>query len=107
MQVLESAIERECVTIAQECGCLLIKIKAVRGFPDRMLLAPGARVIYMEFKRPGEDLRPLQYWYRELLERLDFQCTKVQSVEQFKRCLMDLHLLSGTPTATKRGGSTG
>ena len=60
--MLESSIERRFVSKMKALGILAIKLKLMgnRGLPDRMLLLPGGRVIFIEFKRPGEDLRPLQ-----------------------------------------------
>lgn len=44
----------------------------VRGAPDRICLCPGGYTFFIEFKKPGERLGPLQIQYKEFLESLDF-----------------------------------
>ena len=107
MQVLESSIERTCTDIAKEHRCLLVKIKAVRGFPDRMLLTPFGRITFMEFKRPKEDLGPLQAYIQEELTRLGFISLRIDSVLTFRSYLLASLTLSGSPTGTKSGGLNG
>ena len=104
MQVLESTIERACVLVAHDWKCELIKIRAIKGFPDRMLLTPYGTVAFVEFKRPGETLRPLQEHTQSKLVSMNFTSLVVDSKEQFKRCLMDLLRQHGNHTSIKRGG---
>ena len=42
------------------------------GWPDRIFLIPGGRPLFMEFKRPGEFPRPLQYQRLETLVQLGY-----------------------------------
>ena len=93
---LESTIERACVLLAHDYKCKLIKIRAVRGFPDRMLLTPYGTVVFIELKRPGETLRPLQEYTQSELLRMNFMSLTVTSKEQFKKFLKDLHRDSTT-----------
>lgn len=57
----ESQIENKCCNWAIAQGWLSFKFTspANRGVPDRMFIRDGA-VIFVEFKAPGEELRPLQ-----------------------------------------------
>lgn len=51
----ERSIERACVQIADKLGLMLLKIseaKGRRGIPDRLLIAPDGRHLFIEFKRP-------------------------------------------------------
>jgi len=98
---LESTIERACVLVAQDNKCKLIKIRAVKGFPDRMLLTPYGTVIFVELKRPGEDLRPLQEHTQQELQKMGFQSLVVTSKEQFKLYLRDLLAQLGNRMAIK------
>ena len=44
-----------------------------RGKTDRLVLCPGGRAIFVEFKRPGEKLRKLQAAWKTWLEGLGFE----------------------------------
>lgn len=60
---LEIDIENAaCDRILRELGVINIKIKPAgkNGWPDRLFLLPAKRVIFIEFKRPGEEPEPLQ-----------------------------------------------
>jgi hypothetical protein len=43
-----------------------------RGFPDRMVLASGRKIMFVEFKRPGEKPRVLQAKVHSTLSSLGF-----------------------------------
>jgi len=107
MRVLESTIEQACVRVAHDLKCKMIKIRAVRGFPDRMLLTPYGTVVFVELKRPGEDLRPLQEHTQQELQKMNFQSLMVTSKEQFKLYLRDLLAQHGSRTVTKKGELNG
>ena len=55
---IEKAFSRE----ARKRGVLCWKFVSpgVSGVPDRILVGDDASVVFIEFKRPGEKLRPLQ-----------------------------------------------
>jgi hypothetical protein len=62
--ILESAVERRFVRYMKQsedlCLCLKFTCQGSTGWPDRMVLLPKGRVVFVEFKRPGGKLRPLQ-----------------------------------------------
>lgn len=101
VQVLESEIERACVKLAKEHRCILLKIQKVRGWPDRLLLAPNGKALFLEFKAPGLTLRPLQAHFIAVLNQMGHPAQMVSSVEQFKQCLTDLLAQPGNRTGTK------
>ena len=107
IEQLESTIERACVLVAHDYKCKLIKIRAIKGFPDRMLLTPYGTVVFIEFKRPGDTLRPLQEHTQSELIRMNFASLTVTSKEQFKRCLTGLLALSGSLMGIKKEVSNG
>jgi hypothetical protein len=53
--------------------CLKLKWLGGIGFPDRVILLPGGRVIFVELKRPGGRKGPLQPWWADTLKRLGFR----------------------------------
>lgn len=63
LQRLEVSIEEAAVEkIKQLFGILGLKFntRSGNGWPDRIFLIPGGRPLFIEFKRPGKDLEPLQ-----------------------------------------------
>lgn len=52
------------------------------GFPDRLLLAPGARFALVETKAPGRLLRPGQRIVRKWLRRLGIEVTVIDHPDQ-------------------------
>lgn len=63
--------------------------RLIRGFPDRMLLAPGGRICFVELKRPGQDLRPAQRLVAKWLRRLGFLVVKLNSPKEVKDFLSE------------------
>lgn len=101
MQVLESEIEQACVRLAKEHQCILLKIQKIRGWPDRLLLTPNGKALFLELKRPGQSLRPLQAHFIAVLNQMGHPARMVNSVEQFRQCLTVLLAPPGSRTGTK------
>lgn len=81
----ESYVEGSCKRWAESQGWLLLKLWPVlRGLPDRILLRPGGRIDFVEFKRPGGRATPSQLWWRDKLLALGFSWRIVDSLDQFK-----------------------
>lgn len=51
---------------------LKLSVVGRRGWPDRMIMWQGEHVLFVEFKRPGEEPRPLQAYVHQLLRRMGF-----------------------------------
>lgn len=58
--------------LRRETGLRAIKFSdsGRRGAPDRLVLLPGGRCVFVEFKRAGEKLREEQVAYHEVLTAL-------------------------------------
>ena len=64
------------------------------GVPDRIILLPGARVLFIETKRPkGGRLEKLQAWWLERLRALGFLAFRVNDeagIHALELCILDL-----------------
>ena len=75
MTQLEKEIEQKLIDIAKRYRgkCLKWVCPGWAGVPDRILLLPGGRVIFVETKRPkGGVLAKRQEWWRRELRLLGF-----------------------------------
>lgn len=61
-----------------------------RGAPDRIVIAPGGRIVFVEFKAPGERPRPLQARRHWELRRLDCDVRVVDSLTSARALIDDL-----------------
>lgn len=52
------------------------------GVPDRIVLLPGGIVKFVELKKPGEDLRPIQRSRKRQFEKLGFEVLVIDSKEK-------------------------
>ena len=101
MNKLERDIERALVGMVKRHGGLCYKFVSPGnpGVPDRIVLLPGGRVIFVETKRPrGGKVAPLQAWWSGILKKLGFRHvfiknkTDIDLLEQF---------IEGVPTCRK------
>jgi len=69
----ESTVERAIRLHAESHRCVFMKLAPVAGSngkPDRLILAPRGRSMFLEIKKPGEKLEPLQEWWQRKLRNL-------------------------------------
>lgn len=78
----ESAIEQYLVTETKKRKGYCIKLLGVVGLPDRMILLPGARVIFVEVKTITGRLSPLQKQWQIWLGVLGFKVLVLRSKDQ-------------------------
>ncbi|WP_017726753.1 VRR-NUC domain-containing protein [Halalkalibacterium ligniniphilum] len=88
----ESRLERRLKNEVEKVGGMAVKFTSpgMAGVPDRLVLLPGGRAIFVEMKAPGEPLRPLQAKRKKQLERLGFQSYKLDSVEDILRFIQEV-----------------
>ena len=75
MTKLEKEIERALVEAVEALGgqCIKWTSPGTTGLPDRIVLLPGARIAFVELKRPkGSRKGSLQPYWRRVLTRLGF-----------------------------------
>lgn len=80
MTELEKDIEASLRRIVEKAGGLCLKwvCPGWSGVPDRIVLLPGARVLFVETKRKkGGKLSKLQLWWHQKLLWLGFPVTVV------------------------------
>lgn len=85
----EARVEKALVEAAKKLGGLAIKIAPVSfvGLPDRLILLPGGRAVFVEVKSPGQTPTPRQAWWLDQLQRLGFVADWLDSVEQVERLM--------------------
>jgi hypothetical protein len=85
--MLEKYIENKLRLAVQAmgCGALCLKLECpgYTGVPDRMILLPGGKVVFVETKQPGKKERRRQLYVHKVLRGLGFTVfSTVDSVEK-------------------------
>ncbi len=85
----EREIEQKLRKQAEARGCLCLKFVSPgrAGVPDRIILAPGGRAVFVELKAPGEQPRPNQLHIHNQLHNLGFAVYVVDNPEQIREVL--------------------
>jgi hypothetical protein len=86
----ESAIEAELVRRVEAAGGICHKMMAIgrRGFPDRLVILPGAQVFFVECKRvKGGRFSAPQIWYAEKFGGLGVAIATVRKSADIDRLL--------------------
>lgn len=61
-----------------------------RGVPDRIVILPGGRTIFVEMKAPGKPLQPLQKKWAKTLRGLGHQVYKIDSIDDITRFITEV-----------------
>lgn len=72
--MLEKEVERKLIKPVKNMGglCLKFVTPGFTGVPDRIILLPGAHILFVETKKPGKVERPRQTFVQGILRRLGF-----------------------------------
>lgn len=87
---LESSLEERCVQIIERLGGMALKlqINGVRGFPDRTILMPGAKIWFAEFKRiKSGRVSSQQLRWIERLGKAGFNAYVIDNEADFEKAL--------------------
>jgi len=88
----ESVVEKYLVKRVKAIGggCFKWSGPNDRGKPDRMVMMPGGRVVFVEVKAPGKKPTKLQSYWLEKLSGLGFKAVVVDSVETVDQLIEEL-----------------
>lgn len=89
----EKDIEHRLVQEVKRAGgiCPKLTCPGMDGMPDRLVLLPTGRIAFVEVKRPGGVVRPLQAVRHAQLRRLGFKVAVLDGIEQIGGLLDALH----------------
>jgi Holliday junction resolvase len=91
--MLEKTIERQLVKAVKKMGGRAVKFVSpgCDGMPDRLVLLPKGRVVFVEVKAPGKKPRALQIARHEMLRDLGFSVYVLDSIEMIGDMLNDIY----------------
>lgn len=93
MTPLEKDIEKSlCRMVGRHGGLCLKWVSPGRaGVPDRIILLPGRRILFVELKRPeGGNIGKLQKWWAKVIKALGFYHRFVFTHEDVKAVEQDI-----------------
>ena len=84
-KILEKNVQRDCIKWLEGRGWIVTKmgLNSQRGWPDLLALRNG-QAVFIEVKRPGGQLAPLQVEMAKRLHRACFVVLCVDDVKQFE-----------------------
>ncbi|AKA68528.1 VRR-NUC domain-containing protein [Clostridium scatologenes] len=85
--MLESVIERKLKKQIELIGGKALKFVSpgVSGVPDRIVLLPQGKIIFVELKAPGKKRRKLQEYRTKELQTLGFRVECIDSFESINK----------------------
>jgi hypothetical protein len=89
---LESELEKDLGTFVRSLGCLYYKFKSPsnRGVPDRIVICPEGRVLWLELKAPGKRPTKLQMKHLTTLAAYKQHAYWVDNLNQGKQLIVKL-----------------
>lgn len=88
MTQLEKDVEQALVRMVKRHGgrCLKWVCPGHSGVPDRIILLPGGRVVFVETKRPkGGRVSSLQEWWGDTLRSMGFRYWQIWDGDDLER----------------------
>ncbi|NFN80274.1 VRR-NUC domain-containing protein [Clostridium botulinum] len=91
--MLESRVENYLKKRVEKLGGKAYKWAPVGavGVPDRMVLLPGGKVIFVELKAPGKKVRKIQEFRAKQLKELGFQVECLDTIEKIDRLIQNVN----------------
>ena len=93
--MLEKELEKKLVKAIKSLGgiCWKLTSPGTVGVPDRICLLNKGKIIFVEVKREGETLRPVQKKRKQELEKLGFKVFVLDSEEKIQEVLNEIQSL--------------
>lgn len=90
--VTEKDVEQRLVKGVERLGGICLKFPPLffAGFPDRIVLLPGALIVFVELKAPGKTARKLQIKIHNKLKALGFRVEVIDTIEGVDTFLITL-----------------
>ncbi|MBB6716350.1 VRR-NUC domain-containing protein [Clostridium gasigenes] len=90
----ENSIEQRLKKEIEKIGGKALKFVSpgAAGVPDRIVLMPGGRIVFVELKAPGKKLRAMQEYRAKELRELGFRVECIDSIEKIKELVKELRL---------------
>lgn len=86
---IENTLRKRVHALKNGTKCLKFVSPGFSGVPDRIILLPGAHVIFVELKKPGKKERKRQLYVQKLLRELGFEVySSVNSKEQIDTIIL-------------------
>lgn len=92
--MLEKQVEQYLIKQVKSLGGLSLKLTSLIGIPDRLVLLPSGRCMFVELKRPGEKPRKVQVLRMKQLRKLGFKTHVADSYESIDKLLSEV-MVSG------------
>lgn len=92
MLLLENKIEKKLVNEIEKIGGKALKFisPGLSGAPDRIVILPGGKIIFIELKAPGKKLRPLQEYRAKEFRKLGLDVRCIDSTEEIKALIIEV-----------------
>ena len=87
--MLEKEVEKRLKKRVEQVGGIAVKLEGtnLNGIPDRLVLFPKGRLVFVELKRPGGKPRKLQIYRMKQLEKLGYDCRVIDSYEGIEKLI--------------------
>lgn len=83
---IEAKLKRRIESLKNGVKCLKFVSPGYTGVPDRMILLPGGRVVFVELKQPGRRERKRQEYVQGKMRELGFDVfSSVRTDEQIEQ----------------------
>lgn len=88
----ESKIEKRLKKEIELIGGKALKFisPGMNGVPDRIVLLPQGRVVFVELKAPGKKLRAIQELRKKQLEKLGFRVEVIDNIDKVLEFVKEL-----------------
>ena len=90
--MLEKTIENYFKTKIESNAGLCIKLIGYVGIPDRLILLPGGRMFFVEFKQKGKTPRKIQSFIHDKLKSLGFRVYVIDDKDKIEEVCREWNL---------------